>query len=213
MNIPGGFPEIKLQPRGGGKTGAAVFFFFLPCACDETEIICGKFTKWFFTPFLYSRPANLVTKHLFFRFQNRQINEVGQALSKEWQDAELVDMSSHRQQPQMLSSHLAPNPKVARSQRPLGSDPTDVNNFLTGVLSSLSHFYTSCPMMQQPAHAHAPSLYRFLGEEPHFPRWSVSKTCFHCWRWASEKKTLIIFFCLFLSSLSFSCFRSINNSY
>lgn len=82
----------------------------------------------------------------------------------------LVNMSSHRQQPQMLSSHLAPNPKVARSQRPLGSNPTDMNNFLTGVLSSVSHFYTLCPMMQQPAHAHAPSLYRFCdspGEKPY----------------------------------------------
>lgn len=63
MNIPGVFPEIKLQPKGGGKTKAAALF--PPLRCDETEIICGKFTKWFFTPFLYFRPANLVTKHLF----------------------------------------------------------------------------------------------------------------------------------------------------
>lgn len=103
--------------------------------CDETESVCEKFTKWCFTIFLYLWRANLMTKHLFS--QNRQINEVGQPCQITWQDAELVNMSSQRQQPQMLSSHLALNPNVAHSQRPLGLNPTDMNNFLTWVIASV----------------------------------------------------------------------------
>lgn len=52
----------------------------------------------------------------------------------------------------MLSSHLAANPNVARSQRPLGSNPTDMNDFLTGLLSSVSCFYTLYSIIQEPAH-------------------------------------------------------------
>lgn len=55
----------------------------------------------------------------------------------------------------MLSSHLAVNPNVTYSQRPLGSNPTEMNDFLKEVLSSVYCFYNLYHIVKEPAHTHS----------------------------------------------------------
>lgn len=84
MNIPGGFPEIKLQPRGGGKDSSCSSLSS-PCAVMRQRSSVGSLQSGFSLLFYTFGRANLVTKHLFFffRLQNRQINEAGQSPVKE----------------------------------------------------------------------------------------------------------------------------------
>lgn len=171
VNIPGCFPEIKLQHKGGGERlkldrFGPVGYSFSTLWWDRDHLweVYNGFS-WFF----YTFGEQILWRSTFFSPRIDQWS--GSTLSNNWQDAELANMRSHCQQPQMLSSHLAPN--VAGIQRPLGSNPTDMNNFIT-VLSAAYCFYTLYPFIQQPAPALPVSPLCFSEEKLHFPHWSMS---------------------------------------